>query len=438
MFEIIVAVDKNFGIGKKGKLPWSCKEEMQIFKNKTTNNVVIFGRKTFKSIPKLKNRTVFYLSRKEELSLEKILEHTEVKDKKKINYIAGGREIYSLVLESGLVSRIHISFIQDEYDCDTYFDKKWLNDFVVVEETKYDKFTHCVMEKEKNGETQYINILKDVFLNGVEKKGRNGMTISKFCKNLTFDLRNGFPLLTTKKMFLRGIVEELLFFLRGETNTKSLEDKGVNIWKGNTSIDFLNTINKINRKEGLMGPMYGYQWRHGGAKYCENTGKPLTSGIDQLEEIIKLIKHDPNSRRILMTTYNIHQVKEGVLYPCHSIILQFYVEDEYLDMYCYNRSSDLFLGLPFNIASSSLLLELVANITNKKARYFHLSLGDCHIYENHIKVVRKQIERIPYKFPNLVIKKKLEDINDIEYLKYEDFEVLQYKSHKKLSANMVA
>jgi len=435
--EVIVAVDKNFGIGKNNSLPWRIPSELRIFKEKTMNNVVVFGRKTFESLPKLKNRICYSLSRSnKELTLENIL--SVYSDKLVKVFVGGGSEIYRSAFESGLVKKVHMSMINEEYDCDTYFEKKWLRNFLIIEKHKYEDFTHYVMEYSSSGEQQYLNILRDVLTRGARREGRNGLTLSTFCNHLSFDLRKGFPLITTKKMFLRGIVEELLFFLRGETDSKILEDKKVNIWKGNTSREFLDSVNQQERKEGLLGPLYGFQFRSAGAEYCEESGAPIGEGIDQLKEVIDLIRNDPNSRRILMTTYNVQQVKSGVLYPCHSLILQFYVDGNYIDMYCYNRSSDLFLGLPFNIASSSLLLEIIAKTTDKIARYFHLSLGDSHIYEAHLDVVEEQILRMPFKFPTLNISKELNNVEDIEKLSYEDFICTDYNSHKRLKADMIA
>ena len=175
--------------------------------------------------------------------------------------------------------------------------------------------------------------------------------------------------------------------------------------------------------------MYGYQWRKFNAKYKSNE-----TGIDQLENVINTIKTDPKSRRILMTDFNPLQVSEGVLYPCHSIIIQFFVEDGFLDMYCFNRSSDLFLGLPFNIASSSLLLTIIAKLTQLTPRFFNLSLGDCHIYESHIDNVKEQIQRLPYKFPII----KIEDFSKVEELTYEHIHLSEYNFHPTIKAQMVS
>jgi dihydrofolate reductase/thymidylate synthase len=287
-------------------------------------------------------------------------------------------------------------------------------------------------------EEQYLKLLNKILLNGDYRNTRNSETYSLFCEHLKLDLREGFPLLTTKKMFIRGIIEELLFFLRGETDSKILEDKNVNIWKGNTSRYFLDSLNMNNRKEGLMGPMYGYQWRFFNAKYNEENGKNLENGIDQLENVINLINNDPYSRRILLTSYNPCQSDKGVLYPCHSVICQFYCDsNNNLDMFCYNRSQDIFHGVPFNIASSSLLLMIIANITNRNPRYLNISMGDVHIYKSHLDSVKIQLERIPYKLPKLLINKKIENLNDIENLNFNDFELIDYISHPAIKVDMV-
>jgi dihydrofolate reductase/thymidylate synthase len=453
MINIIVAVDKNFGIGKNNNLPWYISEEMKIFKKKTYDQICVVGRKTFETLPVLKNRKVIQVSRKDLLFDEVVKEYNDF-------FVIGGADLYSYVLKNHKInSKIHISFIKNEYDCDTYFDKYLLKDFYILSKEYYNEFDHCEMIYKKYGEYQYLELLKDVLENGEKRVGRNGSIISDFSKHLKFDLREGFPLLTTKKMFLKGIIEELLFFLRGDTDTKILEKQGINIWKGNTNREFLDSNGFTERKEGLMGPMYGNIWRYYGAEYNEESGKPLPAyykfdfldvfkktehdeekiykSIDQIKNVINLIKTDPSSRRILLTTYNPAQVDNGVLYPCHSIIIQFYVQDGYLDMFCYNRSSDLFLGLPFNIASSSLLLMIIAKLTNLTPRYFNLSLGDVHIYSNHVEQVKEQINRIPYISPRIILP-DIMDINDIKNITYKDFELFEYSCYPSIKAEMIA
>ena len=437
MVDLIVAIDKNGGMGNNNVLPWHYPEELKIFNQKTIGRILIIGRKTADYLPELKGREIVVISKTNDMRIKNIYDIPKWEENV---IICGGRQIYQLAFEQpDLVQTVHISVMKKEYECDTFFDKQWLNGFVAIESTEYDDFTHYVLKRTSDGEFQYLNTLKTIIYEGEERQGRNGLTVSTFKNDFKFDLRNGFPLLTTKKMFLRGIVEELLFFLKGETNTKLLEEKKINIWKGNTSREFLDNSGMPYRPEGSMGPMYGYQWRHFNASYDEMTGKPLSdsSGVDQLKNIINLIQTDPHSRRILMTSYNPEQSEQGVLYPCHSIILQFYVNGENLDMYAYSRSADMFLGVPFNIASYSLFLMIVAKITKKLPRFLHVTLGDSHIYVQHYEQVIEQIDRIPYKFPTVSIP-GIDNIKDIENLTYSDFILENYQSHSAIKATMIA
>jgi thymidylate synthase len=296
------------------------------------------------------------------------------------------------------------------------------------------------IKSEIKGEYQYLNLVKKVLETGQERQTRNSVVKSLFNYNMVFDMKEGFPLITTKKMFWRGIVEELLFFLSGKTDTKILEEKGINIWRENTSREFLDSIEMKDRKEGLMGPMYGFQWRFFNAEYNEETGLPIYvyGKPDQIRYVIDTIKKDPFSRRIIMTCFNPEQTEQSVLYPCHSIILQFYIREiegkKYLDMFAYNRSSDILLGLPFNIAGSALLLCIIANLTDIEPGVLYITGGDCHIYQNHYKASKEQLSKTPYPFPKLVINKKLE----LDKINYEDFTLENYICHPSIKADMVA
>lgn len=448
MLELIIAVDKKYGIGKNGFLPWKCSSELNNFKKITNNSNLIMGRKTCENIPKLKNRKILCMSKQgicentndNEIKIIKNIEEYNFKEKEKY-FIAGGREIYKYFLTNenytGFI-KIHLSIIKGVYDCDVFFEKEWLDGFVITEKIINEDYTYMTLEYDPQ-EFQYIKICKEIMENGDIRTGRNGEVKSLFCESMKFDLTKGFPLLTTKKMFFRGIVEELLFFIKGQTDSTILSNKKVNIWTGNTSSEFLKTKN-LNYSEGVMGPMYGYQWRYFNKPYkLDENKEPVfeKGGIDQLENVINLIKNDPTSRRIIMTSYNPEQAEEGVLYPCHSLIIQFYVSGEYLDMFCYNRSQDFFLGNPYNIASSSLLLILISKITNKKARFLNMSLGDTHIYKEHYEAVNKQIKNIPYKFTNLIIKKQIKSLEDIENMIYEDFKLENYNSNEIIKAKMI-
>jgi thymidylate synthase len=262
---------------------------------------------------------------------------------------------------------------------------------------------------------------------------------------MTFDLQKGFPLITTKKVFIRGIFEELIFFLKGNTNSKLLEEKNVNIWKPNTTQEFINSVG-LEYKEGDMGPMYGFNWKHFGAEYIDCDTDYTNKGFNQIEYVFDLLINDPMSRRIIMTDYNPSVAKYGVLYPCHSIVIQFYVKPVndklYVSMNMYQRSVDVFLGEVFNIASNALLLHLVCNTLNAKtnsekyiADKLTIVMGDIHIYEQHITAVKEQLQRIPYAFPKLYIKNSYSNIEDY---KWEDIEVINYQSHPAIKAPMIA
>lgn len=446
MFEIIVAMTKNRGIGLDNHLPWCCAEELKIFRDKTLGHILVMGKNTISTLPRLNNRSIYCLRKNKNEPLNqtknnvKIIDLTDLQpEQNKIIFIAGGGEIYNFFLNNqklcSQISKFHISIMKNDYPCDTFISLD-IKNLCVIEHKEYDEFNHYVMIPKKCEEYQYLDLLKNVLYNGSTKIGRNGETKSIFGHTLNFDLRYGFPLITTKKMFMRGIFEELMFFIRGQTDSKILEKKQINIWKGNTSREFLDRNGFADRKEGVIGPMYGYQWRKYNAPYSDQCDGKDT-GRDQLEKVINDIKNDPSSRRILMTSYNPEQASLGVLYPCHSIILQFNVENEFLDMFCYNRSSDLFHGLPFNITSSSMLLYFIAKICKLTPRKFMLSIGDAHIYKEHNDPVTIQIERLPFQFPSIEIKKELNTILDLEQLEYDDILIQHYKSYENLKTKMI-
>lgn len=279
----------------------------------------------------------------------------------------------------------------------------------------------------------YLNGLKEVLQNGEWRETRNSKTLSLFSLKLDFDISESFPLITTKKMFFRGIIEELLWFIKGETNSKKLEEKNINIWKGNSTRNFLDSVGLDDYEEGDCGPIYGFQWRHFNAKYIGCNENYNNKGIDQLQDCIYQIINNPSSRRIFMSGWNPCQLKEMCLPPCH-VSYHFYVSnDNKLSCILYQRSGDLFLGVPFNIASVSLLVYIISNLTNKTPGKITLMIGDAHIYEDHIEQVKIQLDRVPFNFPKLVIKNKYDNINDY---KYEDFEIIDYKYHPTIKANM--
>lgn len=456
MVQLIISMDKNGGIGYNNQIPWAYNKELSlIYKQKTMGKSLLVGIQTIGTIPNEGKYGIYCITSDTDAipndcdgtiysfdDLELIVaDDDDINWKNNIMIAGGGALFRSALAKEDLVQTVHLSIMKvEECKCDTYIDKNLFKDFVAIERTEYKEFTHYVLERTNNGEYQYLELMKNIITSGEKREGRNGGTVSLFKNDFKFDLRNGFPLLTTKKMFLRGILEEFLFFLRGETYSTILSGKNVRIWEKNTSNEFISSRN-LPYANGVLGPMYGYQFRFYNATYnIDMNGRPLTplqGGIDQIANVVHLIKTDPNSRRILLTAYNPSQAEQGVLYPCHSIIIQFYVQDNFLDMFCYNRSQDLALGIPFNIASSSLLLMVIAKLTKKIPRFFHMTMGDTHIYSEHIDGVSEQLTRIPFKFPILQIP-DINNLDDIEYLKASDFILDNYKSHSSIKLEMVA
>lgn len=293
-------------------------------------------------------------------------------------------------------------------------------------------------------EEGYLNLLKDVLHTGELKTGRNGNTISVFAKIISFNnIHMSFPLLTTKKMFIKGIVEELLWFLRGSTNAKELQEKGVNIWNGNSTREYLDSIGLSHYTEGELGPVYGWQWRSFGKDYKNISELDSSPGFDQLQYVLEeLIKPD-NSRRAVISAWNPQQLNEMALPPCH-ILYTFYKSKEGLSCMMNMRSSDLFLGLPFNIASTAFLTHIIAKVLHIEPCSISISITDAHIYEDHTNEVNQQLKNNIRFFPTLQIRKSppsiesssKEKVEWIEKLVYEDFVIHNYYSAAAIPAHM--
>lgn len=452
-FKVILATSKNNILGKDNTIPWLGRypSDMKYFKNLTSfsalnkKNIVIMGRNTWESLPKekLPNRIPIVISSKlpiptnNEYYLVKSLNEALLVSRNIPTgdvWVIGGKELYSEAFNHHLCGDIYHSIIPEEIDGENVLKLEIPDHNILLsnlcDNIYFNKYDLC-------GEVGYLRLLSKIINIGEFRKTRNSKTWSIFDESLTFDMSNGFPLLTTKRMFWKGIVEELLFFIRGDTDSKKLEEKGVNIWRGNTSKEFIEKMD-LPYSEGDMGPMYGWNWRHFGAKYNDCKTDYTGKGYDQLKKIVDEINSNPTSRRIIMSDFNPSIADKGVLYPCHSLILQFYVrEHRFLDVKMYQRSVDGFLGLPFNIASTGLLLKIISELTNKKVGKLTLTLGDCHIYENHIEQVKRQLKRLPYKLPNIEIP-NFKSINEVENSKLEDYKLLDYNHYKGIKAEMVA
>ena len=260
---------------------------------------------------------------------------------------------------------------------------------------------------------QYLDLLDHVLKNGYEKSDRTGTgTISVFGYQMRFDLQEGFPALTTKKLHLRSIIHELLWFLKGSTNIQYLHDNGVSIWDEWASQD------------GELGPVYGYQWR----------SWPKSDGthVDQIKRVVDSIKNNPDSRRLIVSAWNVGELDKMALPPCH-LLFQFYVAGGRLSCQMYQRSCDIFLGVPFNIASYALLTMMMAQVTGLKPGEFVHTLGDAHIYLNHIEQVNLQLTRTPFPLPKMIINPEIHDIFDFSYA---DFSLQDYQAHPHIKGKI--
>lgn len=461
--EIVVSfLHDNLGIGIDNKIPWNIPEDLKHFKNITEgqchqgNPVVIMGRKTYESIPvrPLKNRfnivVTSYPIKYAHMNNDNLVHVNShelddfiapyISSKRQI-YIIGGENLYKKYL--GVADKIHATIIYKKFDTDRYFPNKNFDKYEIEtygelqysksEKCNYRHVTYKLSDKIHN-EYLYLNHINNIVLNGKTRKDRTGTgTKSIFGGQLRFDISNNLPLITTKFVGIKSIIKELLFFINGKTDTKLLEKEGVNIWKGNTSREFLDSRG-LNYQEGDMGPMYGYKIRHWNAEYkgCDKnyTGK----GYDQLVNLIQSIKKDPYSRRHLLTTYNPETVESSVLCECHGIVIQFYVDNSTLSCHMYQRSVDTFLGFPYNITSYSILTYIIAKLCNLIPKDLIISTGDNHIYINHIEQVQLQLTRNPLPFPKLEV--HINPDTKLEDIKLEDFNVIGYLYHPSIKAEM--
>lgn len=465
-FSIIVACDaKNNGIGLNGVMPWTNKADLKFFKDVTLghgNNAVIMGRKTFESIGKpLKGRVNIVLSETMEdaspdyyvfKTIEQVISFCDSKQFDNV-FVIGGGCVYKEFLDRDLIDVLYIDTLNniEEYQYDTFFpklDNEFVKaDFLTDDLSKYNTDTNTVQiyyrkRASQHTDLEYLKLLHKISVEGVDKTSRAGDTISDFCNVLHFDLKEGLPVLTSKKMFFKGCLVELLWFLKGDTNIKYLNDFGTHIWDGdayrfykelfpesNIDLDeFLKRVQLdicINKHDGEkytfgdLGPVYGKQWR--GHK-----------SLDQIQNIIDLIKNNPDSRRILLNAWNINDLDKMALPPCH-YGCQFYVKQvnniKYLSCTFNMRSVDTCLGLPYNILSYAALTHIIAKLTGCQVDKLNCFLGDCHIYKNQLNDIYKQLTKNPFAFnlPSLNV-----NISDINNINIDDIKVENYNSFNKV------
>lgn len=477
-FSLVVAYSfPSRGIGKDGCMKWHISDDLKRFaiitkcSNPGEMPVVVMGRKTWDSLPKkpLPSRLNIVLSNSmstpvstpddypntvfctfenllQTLEFVKFSIHPDIK-------VIGGGEIYKLFLESSLpISRIYATEVycpkEPEYDTvfvdvDDKFSLEKVSTFNNSKDGIYFRYlTYCtgneeVSENWKNTEEyDYLNLMSKIISSQCVRDDRTGVgTFSVFGKQLTYDLSDTFPLCTTKKMFMRGIFEELMMYLRGQTDNNILVSKGIHVWDGNTTRSFLDKRGLVHYKEGDMGSTYGFNFRHFGATYKGCDASYVGQGFDQLKEIIRLIKTDPTSRRMIINLWD-PQNNQGAALPACLCMYQFYVRDStYLDLQIYIRSSDYFLANNWNTCTGALFVHLLCSLNgiNLTPGTLTVCMGDAHVYSSHINQVNENIKRVPFPFPKLIVKSKKDNIEDFEF---SDIRLIGYRSHERISAPM--
>ena len=453
---LVSSVDINGGIGFSNDLLFDIPYDKRYFKSLTTKtqdpekiNAVVMGYNTWKSIPDkykpLRDRLNVVCTRrhKDELDDDDVLVCDDLDNLLKLLnttefpieniFIIGGSSLYHHFID--IADKIVLCNIYESAtSVDTHFPNFDKNNYEISDKTSliHTKARNVLLKTNQEvtisyttwskkipevntEEKQYLDLLAKILMEGTVRNTRSGKVRSIFGVQMKYSLRNNtLPLLTTKKMFTRGIIEELLWFVNSRVDSKILEEKRVNIWKGNTSREFLDSLNAPYK-----GPDADY----------------TDTGVDQLAQCIDLIKNNPTSRRILMSGWNPCQMSKMCLPPCH-VLYQFYVDDGHLHCSMYQRSGDMFLGIPFNIASTSILTTMLAHITDLKPGSITHTIGDAHIYETHLTQACTQISRKPYKFPKICIQESDMKIENIEDFKLENFKISDYTHHSRISAKM--
>ena len=467
MLSLIVAQENKGGIGLNNGLPWNIPEDLKYFKRVTTHssnflkkNVVVMGRKTWESIPEkfrpLSDRINVVLTTNknykvpEGIVLLNTIQQIEDFIANKNTFIIGGESLYRQFIEKA--DKIYLTHIYSNYvGCDVFFPKipidfklqtvgsifKSLNihyrNLVYINTVKHPDNLVWVNKEEQN----FLNCMKNIVTCGIKREDRTGVgTLSTFGNTLKYNLSDTFPLLTTKRMFVRGIFEELMFYLSGKTDTNILDKKGVSIWNGNTTREFLDSRGLYQLPEGDMGETYGFNFRYFGAQYVNCKENYAGEGFDQLEYVIDLIKNNPESRRIIIDIWNSRTINNAALPPC-LCKYQFYVDTESkkLNLMIYIRSSDFFLANNWNVCTGAFFVHLICNLKGIDLSPGELTVvsGDTHIYLSHLEAVDKQLERDPRPFPKVEITCKKENITDF---KWTDVKVIGYNPASSIPAPM--
>ncbi|CAI5709601.1 unnamed protein product [Hyaloperonospora brassicae] len=484
---IVAALETTGGIGQQQTIPWRLPTDMRHFRTRTTacrdpltqQNAVIMGRKTWEALPAsvrplpkrynvILTRDVRYRSRANvpdrvgvAASLSEALALVALQGEKVDQvFVIGGGAVYAEALSYSGCKTVFLTRVKGAFECDAFFPLDQLEQkFSVTSESEIQQENDVAFQFEEwrrtdgieadmsvetlsvvdhtqpHEELQYLDLIRKILSEGVQRTDRTGTgTLSVFGAQMRFSLRNNtFPLLTTKRVFWRGVAEELLWFIKGDTNAHTLQQKGVHIWDGNGSREYLDSRGLQSREEGDLGPVYGFQWRHFGAKYTDMHADYTGQGVDQLAEVIHKLRTNPSDRRIVLSAWNPADLDEMALPPCH-MFCQFYVADGEVSCQMYQRSADMGLGVPFNIASYALLTRLVAQVAGLKPGELIHVIGDAHVYLNHVEPLQTQMARVPRPFPTLHVNP--EKTASIDEFTYEDLEVRDYHPYGSIKMEM--
>ena len=467
---IVAMTHKLLGIGNSCEMPmWGIPEVVERFDKMTTGKMVVMGRKTFENLGgrPLRCRHNVVVSRTLDPILKKDHATTTtmvvIDNADKIllddeSFVIGGASMFRKFL--GVSKRIYATLIEREFEADLFFPTTKFGMYRLehVGQREWSDLSHCFyrfvtykLVGRMSDEASYLDLAREIVSTNSTRPDRTGMgTFSIFGRQLKFDISESIPLMTTRCLGIKTILRELLWMLRGSSDSKELERDGVRIWAGNTSRAFLDARGLTSYAEGETGPLYGWSLRHFGAEY-DSSKKNSTCGFDsgfdcgfdQLDALVKGLREDPYSRRHIMTTFDPSVVDRCVLAPCHGIAIQFYVSDSSalhatnrrLSCHVYCRSSDTFLGLPFNIASYAILVYVVAKKCDMVPAELVVSLGDAHVYSNHRAQVDEQTLRNPLPFPKLIVDDSVAD-KDWSEIDVDDFQVVGYISHPLIRAEM--
>lgn len=481
---VVVAASKGCaGIGADGRIPWHLPEDLAHFRELTTRtrdprkrNAVIMGRRTWESLPEehrpLKGRMNVVLSStcadavihggaSWAGDLRSALDFLSTAADVENVFVVGGARLYAEALAMPACASVHVTEVglrdgDREERFDAFFPRAGLAEYALWSCTDHrtngnrdvSSYAHLVYVRrdsvgaaglpgcaDRHGEEQYLALIRRILAEGVQRDDRTGTgTLSVFGATMRFDLSRTFPLLTTKRVFWKGVVEELLWFLSGSTDAGDLRARGVRIWDDNGSRGFLDSLGFRDRREGDLGPVYGFQWRHFGADYKDSRADYAGRGVDQIAEVVRLLRDEPTSRRIVLSAWNPAALGQMALPPCH-MVSQFQVAGGRLSCMLFQRSGDVGLGVPFNIASYALLTHMLAHVCGLLPGELVHAIGDAHIYSTHVAALEEQLRREPRPFPTLAVRGCRPDMG-MDGFAFEDFELAGYDPHPRIAMEM--